>query len=266
MTKRWWLSSLLLVLTPVWTLIRRWWFRALLLAAAAAWVAASFARGFAEGVGSVVALGTLGAVAVALFGDWFRAKWLPPRLRLEICPPSFTPLLTVCPQTGEVKKVGDAWYFGIRICNLRAWRKATNCRAMLAQVHRVAPDGTFRREPIIVPLQLQWAIPQLNPILGTVSSDGLVFDFGRLVRGADAFEPVLYQSTLNFRSTVRANEAVWYSIYVAADDLVVDGYQVFEVFWDGAWSNEPDRIGEHVRIRPVPEEEVRSPRGLKAGA
>jgi hypothetical protein len=164
--------------------------------------------------------------------------------------------------TGQLQDVGRAWYFGLKVENLRPWRRATNCRVYLTALYHLGQDGIFYPEPMSVPLQFQWAIPQFNPIAATVSSEGKIADFGRLVEGNCGFEPVLYVCTFNFNPNVGKDQVAWYSVQIEADDLVSPSRQVFEVFWDGDWADQVAQIRQHLRIREVPYEELAGLRGL----
>ncbi len=224
-----------------------------------------FCQGVNTGINALVAVGTLAVAIVAIFGDWVRAWLIPPRLKLELRPASLTPQVSVSPSTGKPTRVAMAWYFGLDLVNLRTWRRATNCRVLLAAMYRVQENGALQRESMSVPLQYQWALPQVNPALLTISLRRHAMDFGVLAKAEDGncnpFTPCLYVTTFNFKATVSKDERAWYFLEVAADDMVAQQPQVFEVHWDGEWSDKADEIGKHLAIREVPTHEVEAAKG-----
>jgi hypothetical protein len=169
----WWgwgilLLAMLLLLTWLYkghrAQFRRWWLFVLLVGVAVLYVLWCFALGPVEGTNPLVAIGTLTVAVTAVFGDWLRARVIPPRLRLKIAPPVHTDVRDL--RTGV--KTDEAWYFGLDVVNLKEWRPARNCDVMLIAMHRVGPDMSLTREPIPVPLPLVWAMAALNPTPVTV--------------------------------------------------------------------------------------------------
>jgi hypothetical protein len=85
-----------------------------------------------------IALGTIGAVLVALFGQAFRAKFFPPKLSLQLTD-----------RNGEAtrKSIGEgpltqpARYYHIQVSNARRWSPARDVRIVLLQVEEPGPDG-----------------------------------------------------------------------------------------------------------------------------
>jgi hypothetical protein len=85
-------------------------------------------------------------------------------------------------------------------------------------------------------------------------------DFGCVQKKELVFKPTLRGRAFTFRETVERGEKVWLTLRLAADDLVASERQVFEVAWDGEWVEKGKDMGEHLKIREVPMEEVASAR------
>src|SRR5207247_343205 len=98
-------------------------------------------------VNLAIALGTLGAVFVALFGSWIRSKLFAPSLVLAIDNGrgDATPVTLTAP-SGE-SRVERARYYRLRVSNQKRWPKATQVRIQLVRVEEPGPDGE---------LQLKW--------------------------------------------------------------------------------------------------------------
>ena len=211
----------------------------------------AFGQGIDAGMNALVAVGTLVVAFVAVFGDWIRTAIVPPKLGLELCPPTLTEFRDVTTQ----EKVAMGWYFSFKVCNLRRWRRATNCRVMLTAIDRPNGSGGTQPEPMSISLPFQWAVVPVSPLSLTVGSHGEVVNFGRLREGK-SFEPVLVSLTFNFRHTVEPNETAWFSVQIRADDLVSEHCQIFKVSWDGQWSDRPEEIVRHVLISEVFREQL----------
>lgn len=71
----------------------------------------------------LIALGTNGAVVVAIWGNWFRSKFMPPKL-----------ILTAHTLEGDPARFGSGtrvMFYHLRVINQQAWLPAPNCRVML---------------------------------------------------------------------------------------------------------------------------------------
>ena len=105
-----------------------------------------------------VAVGTIGAVLVALFGQAFRAKFFPPKLSLRLHNP-----------TGEVtlESIWQVRYYHLRVSNSRRWSPAHEVRVVLLQVEEPGPNGELQ---ILwtgdVPLA--WKYQAISPVLRTI--------------------------------------------------------------------------------------------------
>jgi hypothetical protein len=97
----------------------------------------------------IVAIGTLGAVFVAIWGEWFRSKLAAPRLSIEI--------EDVRGVLGEGAEGRKAIYYHMRVINSRAWATARRCRVLLREVHCRGPDQQFHAIPMPVPIPFHWA-------------------------------------------------------------------------------------------------------------
>src|SRR6266478_2771680 len=98
-------------------------------------------------VASVIATLILGALAI--WGESLRARWVGPRLTLELLDP-----------LGERIGMGpdgtpSRWYH-LRVTNQRRSAAAQNVRVVLVKVLRPSADGVFQPVPLSGQLQLGW--------------------------------------------------------------------------------------------------------------
>jgi hypothetical protein len=192
---------------------------------------------------ALVALGTITVAALAIWGEWFRHKWAGPKPKLE--PHNFRGSVTTL--TARFPAI----YYHLKVTNRRKWAAVRNCRVFLKQLHRRGPDGEFRAVPLVVPLQYVWAPAEWAPIEQSFSTEA-VLDFGRLVKGSNVFEPTFYVTSANFQGFVAANEAVRYTLQIVAENYGEISEQIFEVAWDGNFSENLDQM--RLVIKEIPKE------------
>ena len=96
---------------------------------------------------TAIAVGTLSAVLVALFGQAFRAKFFPPKLSVSLADTlGEATMLMIPPPSGsnESGRTTEARYYHLRVTNSRRWSPATDTRVVLLQVEEPGPDGTLQ--------------------------------------------------------------------------------------------------------------------------
>ncbi len=193
----------------------------------------------------LTALGTLAVAALAIWGDYIRARLVPGRLAVEIYD-----------EDGDTigQPPNQVYYRHLRVVNRRPWRRPENCRVLLRAMSRRGPNGIFQPIPMPVPLQFIWTPPDTTPPLITIHREQIL-DFGCIRQGADLrWEPRLYWKPGNFTGFVRANEAIRYSLQIVSDAYVSERYQVFQVSFDGVWDPIPAQMtGWHLTIDEISE-------------
>src|SRR5207244_2254587 len=91
-------------------------------------------------VNVAVAIGTIGAVLVALFGDAFRAKFFPPKLSLELSNGNGEAIRV---QVGS-DRTEQARYYHLRVANSRRWSPANEVQIVLLQVEEPGLNGDLQ--------------------------------------------------------------------------------------------------------------------------
>ncbi len=84
-----------------------------------------------------VAIGTIGSVIVALFGNWIRLTFFPPRLSIGLLNTEGEKITLTNSATGQV--VDEARYYHLLVSNGRRWFTATNVDVRLLQIEEPAP-------------------------------------------------------------------------------------------------------------------------------
>ena len=55
----------------------------------------------------------------------------------------------------------------------------------------------------------------------------------------------------NFRSFVGKNEAVRYCLEIVSDNFFSKELEIFEVAWNGEWSDNPEEMAENLKITEI---------------
>lgn len=189
-----------------------------------------------------IAIGTVAVAVLAIWGDWIRSKLVPPKLSVQ----AHNIRGTVTKFTNGPRVI----YYHLRVVNSRPWSVARNCRVILRGLYRRFPDQQFRPIPLPVPFQFVWAPAELTPPVIELSNQQIL-DFGRVVETNDKFEPTLYSYPNNFEGFVARDEAVRYAIEILADGYSAKQYQVFEVAWNGRWTDKLDQMEQNLVIREI---------------
>jgi hypothetical protein len=191
---------------------------------------------------TIVAIGTLGVVFVAIWGEWLKSKFAAPRLSIEIA--------DVRGVLGKGAADKKAIYYHMRVTNSRWWASARRCRVLLREVHRRGPDQQFHALPMPVPIQFHWAPRGYAPLEVDVSHEQTL-DFGTITEHEERFAPALTVMLASFDGFVRANEAIRYSLQLCADGYKSECYHTFEVAWNGKWSPDLDEMSRNLVLRKI---------------
>jgi hypothetical protein len=192
-------------------------------------------------VNGFVALGTLLLAVLVVYGDSLRSRFAGARLRLVL-----HNLQGIFTRTSH----GDyRHYYLMRVVNDRRAVTATNCRVLLRQMWRRGQDNTFQEVSLPFPLLMYWSPSEITEPFLSVRHEQLV-DLGFLQEGKP-FLPYarLYPNT--FDGGVWAGQTVRYGFEIVSDNFDSHGLQVFEVSWNGQWSQDPNQMAQNLQIREV---------------
>ena len=191
-----------------------------------------------------VAIGTLGAVFVAIWGEWFRSRFAAPRLSIEIANPR-----GVLSQGAEGRRT---IHYHLRVRNSRPWATARRCRVLLREVRRRGSDKQFHALPMPVPIQFYWA-PRSHTPLEVDLSHQQILEFGQITEDDVRFVPALVVMLASFDGFIRVNDAVRFTLQLLADGYNSERYHVFEVAWNGEWSADLDEMSRNLVLRSIPD-------------
>lgn len=193
---------------------------------------------------ALTAIGTVAVAILAIWGNYFKYRLVPPKIIIK---PSNT--------KGIVTKFTNGTrviYYHLEVHNIRSWSTARSCHVKLRGISRKLTNGDFKNLPLPVTPSFIWAPAELTPPVINLSNEQTL-DFGRLVENEDHFSPILNIYANNFDGYVKKNECVRYSLEVVAEGFKTNRLQVFEVAWNGQWSDNLDIMANNLIIKEIKE-------------
>ena len=187
-----------------------------------------------------IAVGTILVAVFAIFGNEMRMLLFGPKLHVALKDPR-----------GE----SIQWSDGVnsRYYHLRVWNRgripAKNVRVCINTLNRLDADGTMRPIPLSGHIQLAWQWEESNPQFQTIGADSTC-DLGYLKEGESfklktIFDPIAY----NF--TIAKGERMIVGIIALSDEAKSTELKL-EIAWDGIWSDDPEKMRNHMVINPFP--------------
>jgi hypothetical protein len=188
-----------------------------------------------------VAVGTLCAVIVALFGQAFRSKFFPPRLTLGLnTPDGEATMRRYSDGTSEQVR-----YYHLRVTNSRRWSPATGVQVALLQLEEPGPDGQLR-VTWTGDVPFGWRHQQLFPVLRTIGAQADI-DLCS-VSESRRFTLHLLLTPLNLASTRTHASPMVLSVQARghqADSAVLR----LSIRWDGQWEQGTAEMRGHLVVQ-----------------
>jgi hypothetical protein len=190
------------------------------------------------------AIGTVAVSILAIWGNYFKYRLVPPEI--VIVPSNIKG--TVTKFTNGPRVI----YYHLEVQNTRSWSTARSCHVRLRSISKKLTNGDFKNLPLPVIPSFIWAPAELTPPVINLSHEQTL-DFGRVIENDDKFSPVLNLYPNNFDGVVKKDECVRYSLEVVAEGFKTNRLQVFEVAWNGKWSDNLDTMSNNLTIKEIKE-------------
>jgi len=189
-----------------------------------------------------VAIGTIGAVFVALWGGRIsHAIGLGPKLNLALVD-SQGELITPTGDTNPLR------YYHLRVFNTHKWSPANNVRVMITGLLTPAADGTLVRHKMVGPLQLMWRFSNIHPQYAVVGPDDYA-DLGHISSGKKfVLTPFVYPN--NFPGSLQAEQKMVVEIKAFADNVESPSL-CLEISWDGIFTEDTLQMATHLVIKEI---------------
>jgi hypothetical protein len=183
---------------------------------------------------------------IAIWGDFIRSKFSP--IKLEILPQNITGELTSISYNGSV--MCKVYYYHLKVINKSNWQLAKHCRVLLTGIYKKDSKGFF----------VYTEFNALHPFVWTPAEDDKeyvditeshVFDFGRILENANEFNLATKRYPNNFQGHLMANETIRYCLKIDAIGFRQEKDQIFEVTWNGHWSDDALIMRNNVKITQI---------------
>jgi hypothetical protein len=188
-----------------------------------------------------IALGTIGAVLVALFGQAFRAKFFPPRLSLQLSDRNGE---ATRESKGEGLPSQPARYYHVQVSNARRWSPARDVRIVLLQVEEPGPDG----EPQVIwrgDIPFGWRHGVLFPIARTIGPNA----FADLVSVRESRRLQLHLLIAPFNLEVVRDRASTLILTLQARGNEAESSPLrVKIAWDGEWNSGEVEMRRHMKV------------------
>lgn len=198
------------------------------------------------------ALATFMAVLAALFLDWFRAKFFPPRLVLRLVNPRGTPPVTAYVTTAgqpTAFQTVSRWYH-LQVENSRRMSRATDTQVCLLAVGIPNAAGQIvTRTTGAIPLKIRHeGIVRPGRIIGPSVEWDLCSVFRELQpNGPAVFELQTVVAPTDI--TIRTDRPFRMILTLQAQSIETDSDILrVELVWDGRWSDDGDQMANHLVI------------------
>jgi hypothetical protein len=191
------------------------------------------------------ALGTIGAVLVALFGQVLRAKSFPPQLVLTLPRPHGEPeRVRLTSKEFPDGREEEARFYRLCVSNRRRWSPANQVQVVLLGVETPTADGQFV-PTWIGDVPLAWTHQQVFPALRTIGSDAHV-DLCSVVKDKWLqLHPLIVPFGLEVLSRHGTTWRLW--VQAKSNECESRVHRV-TIAWDGEWHHDAIEMRHHLRI------------------
>lgn len=195
-------------------------------------------------VQAAVAIGTLAAVVVALFGKWLRAKWVPPCLQLSIENHRGTKSPCIISKQGGPATQSESRWYHLKLENARRWSPAPGTDVLLLNLEEEDAAGRFN-SIWRGAMPIKWRSFGYLPGGRTVGYPAEC-DLLSVVRdGGLDIHPVVIEFPMN----AHRNTACKFVMTVQARSIDADSNVLrIQIAWDGNWADGNDEMMRHLVI------------------
>jgi hypothetical protein len=194
-------------------------------------------------VNLAIAVGTIGAVAVALFGQKWQAKLLPPLLTLTLGLKEGEK--TQLRNQADGTFVDDVRYYYLRVSNKRRWSPAEGVQ--VSRVEEPGPDGDFQAV-WVGNIPIRWRDQEFVPLQRTIGS-AADCDLCRVGKASGfALMPLIVPHNLNAHRT-KSFRIV--ASLQARSNQVDSAIVRIAISWDGSWEDGDAEMLRHLVIKEL---------------
>jgi hypothetical protein len=193
-------------------------------------------------VNTLVAVGTLGTVAVALWGNYFKTKWWPPQFEAKIFRHEGEKTTFTRRDTGAL--VDHTRFYHLQVSNKRTWSKATSVGVHLVRIEEPGLDDRLQIT-WIGDLQIRCRHQEFYPLKQEMGSE-IDYDLCSITRTNPILTlwPIIPANNLSRER--RGPLRVVASFQVRSSEGNSDLIRV-QMYWDGQWEDGDTEMQRHFK-------------------
>jgi hypothetical protein len=200
----------------------------------------------------LTAVGTVGTVIVALFGNRLRALLAAPRLQIELGEGGPNGVRVGVRERFDGKEIDTVgrWY-RLRVENKRRWSPAKDVRMLLLRLEQPDAAGNYRTH-WVGEIPLVWTNQQVVPLTPTIGAPHEC-DFCSLVKHSNGRHTLSLCPLIQpFNLPLSWQEGVRYRLTLQARGVESDS-NVFrvEISWDSQWADDTIDMANQLAVKPV---------------
>jgi hypothetical protein len=200
-------------------------------------------------VSVAIAVGTIGAVFAALFGQRMRAWLFKPRLVLSVPNPRGEwQQVRLRSPNGDVR-TEQARFYHLRVTNAAGWPKATDVQVFLVRIEESGPDG----QPQVKwasEIPVKWKHQEIQPLSRTVGPQA-DSDLCSVVRSKWVqLHPLILPNNLADFAVRRGPFEMVLSFQARAAEASSSMKRI-KISWDGQWHDGESEMAQHLVIREL---------------
>ena len=193
----------------------------------------------------LIAVGTIAAVFVALFGGWLRGRLAPPKLVLMLINAVGvkTPVQLAAPD-GSTRKALGRWYH-LRVSNKRRWSPATQVQVFLLSVEEPDASGEFKVK-WIGEIPIRWRDQEIKPLTRTI---GHAEDID-LCSVVETKWLELHPLIVPYALDAKRRTACRLFVTLQARSIEADSDLLrVAISWNGKWADDEKEMAQHMVVK-----------------
>lgn len=142
------------------------------------------------------------------------------------------------------------YYYHLKVVNQSNWQIAKHCRVLLTGMYKKDSKGSFVYTEFNALHPFEWTPAEEGKEYVDIT-DSHVFDFGRIYENINSFNVATKRCPNNFKGTLIPNEIIRYCLKIDAVGFRQKKDQIFEVTWNGQWTDDEEKMKNNVKIKEV---------------
>ena len=195
----------------------------------------------------VAAVATVFVAILAIWGEWFRARFAGPKL--ELCPRNLDGD-RLQPERIDSKH-GPTMRYQLDVVNRRTWTRATDVQVRCTRAFCRRPDGEYTEQPFEYPATLKWTTDEGEIVWKASFKKSYRCDLGHLREADPVFTLAVRTGPPGFPNTMAPNQSVRYDFEIDATNFVSRQPLSLQIDWDGMWTPHRIQLATHLVVKVI---------------